>query len=210
MGNEPSRLGAVTDSGIGDLSALSIDDAPACCAGCSWWQTRSSGRAPERRRWMSDVEDDFGTWGKIYRDDQRVVALLQYAPAEMFPRAARLPAGPPSYDAILATCAFVVPPTGSWALQSLLLAAIGELRDRHFPALEAFAYRSDPQERRPHAIFPREILSELGFQSLRVSGQVELMRLDLRSIVTVEAEHPLLARAWSAIRARGRVAVPTG
>ena len=77
-------------------------------------------------------------------DDGRTLCVLQYGPSDAFPRARDLPAGPPGEDAVLVTCAFLVDPNSRWALQSLLLAAIGETRDAGRPALEAFAYRYPP------------------------------------------------------------------
>ena len=51
------------------------------------------------------------------------------------------PPGPPSDDAVLVTCAYLLTDTQPWVEQSLFLAAIGEARDKGARALEAFAYR---------------------------------------------------------------------
>ena len=66
---------------------------------------------------------------------------MQYGPAPAFPRAYELPAGPPSDDAMLVTCAYLVDASSPWVLQSLFLAAIGEARDRGAGGLETFSYR---------------------------------------------------------------------
>src|SRR4026209_1862930 len=130
---------------------------------------------------MEGAELDWGAWGGVYRDDDgSVIGSMQYGPAELFPRAWELPAGPPSEDAGLVTCADLVErawhaPAWSrgggrrpWILQSLFLAAIGDARDRRAKALETFAYRY-PEGESAHdrfhvhrTVFPRELLSDFG------------------------------------------------
>ena len=80
---------------------------------------------------MERAEDEWGAWGTIYYDESgRVLGSMQYGPGELFPRAAEVPAGPPSADAILVTCAYLVDASTPWVMQSLFLAAIGEANDR--------------------------------------------------------------------------------
>jgi hypothetical protein len=118
--------------------------------------------------------------------------VIQYGPADLFPRAADLPAGPPSPDAALVTCAYLADEAGDWVEKSLLLAAIGECRDHGARALEAFAYRydadADADERfRTHrTVFPRDFLDDFGFHTLRARGRVELCRLELGGLAPVE------------------------
>jgi hypothetical protein len=54
-----------------------------------------------------------------------------------FPRAQELPAGPPTSDAMVVTCAYLVERSAPWVIQSLFLTAIGEARDRQAAAREA-------------------------------------------------------------------------
>jgi len=116
---------------------------------------------------------------------------MQYGPAALFPRAGELPAGPPSSDAVLVTCAYVVDATSPWVMQSLFLAAIGDARDRGAKALEAFAYRYPEGEsayerfRVHRTVFPHDFLADLGFHSVRHEGRVELARLELGGLVPV-------------------------
>jgi hypothetical protein len=141
---------------------------------------------------MERAEDDWGAWGTVYSDEHdRVLGSMQYGPAELFPRAAELPAGPPSSDAVLVTCAYLVESSTPWVMQSLFLAAIGEARDRGAKALEAFAYRYPEGESayerfRVHkTIFPSDFLSDFGFLSVRAVGRVELARLELGGLQPV-------------------------
>ena len=116
---------------------------------------------------------------------------MQYGPAEAFPRAYELPGGPPSADAMLVTCAYVVDESSPWVLQSLFLAAIGEARDRGARGLEAFSYRYAEGETsyerfRVHkTVFPQDFLADFGFQIVRAAGRVGLARLELGGLQPV-------------------------
>ena len=133
-----------------------------------------------------------GAWGTVYYDDDgRLVGSMQYGPSTYFPRAAELPAGPPSGDAVLVTCAYLVDTSTPWVMQSLFLAAIGHARDRKAKALEAFAYRYREGETVyerflvHRTVFPRDFLADLGFVTVRMQGRVELVRLDLGGLQPV-------------------------
>src|SRR5919205_381030 len=126
---------------VAGLTGATLAGAPAVCHTCVWWQSRGS-RTVDKDRWIDRAEDDWGAWGTIYRDeDGRLLGSMQYGPAELFPRAAELPAGPPSDDAVLVTCAYLMDDTSPWVMQSLFLTAIGDAKDKGAGALEAFSYR---------------------------------------------------------------------
>lgn len=174
------------------LNRGTVETAPSVCRACVWWQSRGNKEA-SKPRWMERAEDEFGEWGTMYLDDDgRVLGSMQYGPAHLFPRAHDLPAGPPSDDAILVSCSYLVGDGTVWVEKSLLLAAIGEARDRGARALEAFAYRYRPGERTAErflvhrTVFPRDFLEEFGFVTLRTQGSVELCRLDLGGLQPVE------------------------
>jgi hypothetical protein len=167
------------------LNSGTLESGPRVCHDCVWWQTRGF-RSTDKERWAERAEEQWGAWGTLYRDDDgRPLGQIQYGPAQLFPRAATLPAGPPSDDAILVTCAYLVGDAAPWVLQSLFLAAIGEARDGKAGALETFAYRypegETPYERfRVHrTVFPRDFLADFGFRTVRSAGLVELARLEL-------------------------------
>ena len=176
---------------VAGLTGLTLEEAPTVCHGCVWWQSKN-GRGVDKRRWIEKAEDDWGAWGAVYRDDDgSVIGSMQYGPAELFPRAWELPAGPPSEDAVLVTCAYLVERASPWILQSLFLAAIGDARDKRAKALETFAYRY-PEGESAHerflvhrTVFPRDFLSDFGFQTVRTQGRVELARLDLGGLQPV-------------------------
>jgi hypothetical protein len=142
---------------------------------------------------MERAEDEWGEWGTIYLDDGgRLLGSLQYGPSHLFPRAADLPAGPVSDDAVLVTCSYLLGNGAEWVEKSLLLAAIGESRDRGAVAMEAFAYNypeGESVEERflvHRTVFPRDFLEEFGFVTVRGLGRVELCRLELGGLAPVE------------------------
>jgi hypothetical protein len=161
------------------------------CHECVWWQSRA-GRSANKQRWIDTAEEEWGAWGTVYSDqDGRVLGSMQYGPAGLFPRAAELPAGPPSSDAVLVTCAYLIESSAPWVMQSLFLAAIGDAREKRAKALEAFAYRYPEGEAayerfQVHkTIFPRDFLSDFGFYTVRAEGRVELARLELGGLQPV-------------------------
>jgi hypothetical protein len=178
---------------IAGLTGATLEHAPTVCHECVWWQSRQGGRERDKRRWIEKAETEFGAWGSIYYDDdgKRVLGSIQYGVARLFPRAAELPAGPPSDDAVLVTCAYLVDRTSPWVLQSLFLAAIAEAKDKGAAALEAFSYRypegeSDYERFLVHrTVFPHDFLADFGFRPLRTSGPVQLARLELGGLVPV-------------------------
>jgi hypothetical protein len=162
----------VTPTRLAGLTGATLETAPTVCQTCIWWQSRGN-REPEKRKWIERAEDEWGAWGSVYRDDDgRVLGSMQYGPASLFPRASDLPAGPPSDDAILVTCSYLLTDTQPWVEQSLFLAAIGEARDKGARALEAFAYRyreGTPAAERflvHRTVFPRDFLADFGFRTL--------------------------------------------
>jgi hypothetical protein len=176
---------------LAGLTGATLPSAPSVCHDCVWWQSRS-GRSADKSRWIEKTEQDWGAWGTVYSDgDGRVLGSMQYGPAALFPRAAELPAGPPSADSVLVTCAYVVNPATPWVLQSLFLAAIGDARDKGARALEAFAYRYPEGQSMTErflvhrTVFPRDFLSDFGFLTARAAGRVELARLELGGLQPV-------------------------
>ncbi len=178
--------------GVSGLTTGTSQTVAPVCRDCVWWQSRGN-RTASKQRWIERAEEEWGEWGSIYLDDHgRLLGSLQYGPSHLFPRAADLPAGPASDDAALVTCMYLVRAATGWVEKSLLLAAIGETRDRDLAALEAFAYRyteDETEEERflvHRTVVPRGFLDEFGFVTLRAHGKVELCRLELAGLQPVE------------------------
>jgi hypothetical protein len=173
------------------LTGATLPAAPTVCHDCVWWQSRA-GKRTSKRRWIERAEEDWGAWGTIYVDDDgRTLGSMQYGPTELFPRAEELPAGPPSDDAVLITCAYLVEGSAQWVMQSLFLSAIADVKERGGKALEAFAYRyaeGESAEERflvHRTVFPSDFLGDFGFRIVRRLGRVELARLELGGLQSV-------------------------
>jgi hypothetical protein len=173
------------------VNAVSIRHAPSPCVDCIFWQTRN-GRTTDKARWADKVEDAWGAWGTLYfAEDDRLLGFIQAAPAEHFPRGLDLPAGPPSDDAVLVACAYLVDEAAPWVVQSLFLSVIGEARDRGVKAIETFAYRYPEGESGyerffvHRTIFPSDFLADFGFYPVRWDGRVALARLELGGLQPV-------------------------
>jgi hypothetical protein len=167
------------------LTGATLQSAPTVCHECVFWQSRA-GRRASKDKWIERAEDEFGAWGTIYLDDDgRMLGSMQYGPSELFPKAESLPAGPPSEDAVLITCAYLVEGSAQWVMQSLFLAAIADIRERGGRALETFGYRypeGESTEERflvHRTVFPSDFLADFGFRTVRRLGRVELARLEL-------------------------------
>ncbi|MGD0167773.1 MAG: hypothetical protein ABSC51_10895 [Gaiellaceae bacterium] len=172
------------NSRIEPLTRGTLVTAPSVCRDCVWWQ-QHRGKSVSKERWIGLAEERWGAWGTVYQDDGGPLAVMQHGPASFFPRARELPGGPASDDAVLVTCAYLIDPASPWVIRSLFLAAIGEARLRGAKALEAFAFHyreeEDFEERflLHRAIFPHDLLLDLGFVMVRSAGRVRLMRLEL-------------------------------
>jgi hypothetical protein len=170
------------------LTGATLPTAPAVCHECVFWQS-PAGRGVDKRRWIERTEEEWGAWGTVYYDaDGRLLGSMQYGPAPLFPRAHELPGGPPSDDAVLVTCAYLMDASSPWVMQSLFLTAIGDAKDKGAGALEAFSYHypegeSSYERFRVHrTVFPNDFLADFGFRTLRQSGRVELARLELGGV----------------------------
>jgi len=176
---------------VAGLTGATLPQVARVCHDCVWWQSRGA-RATSKERWIEKAEDEWGAWGAVYYDDDgRVLGSMQYGPVAFFPRAQELPAGPPSDDAVLVTCAYLARDAAPWVEQSLFLAAIGESRDKGARALEAFSYRYPEGETTyerflvHRTVFPRDFLADFGFLPVRALGNVELARLELGGLQPV-------------------------
>jgi hypothetical protein len=186
------------------LTRAALDGAPSVCVGCVFWQSRGN-RPALKPRWAERAEDEWGAWGTLYvGEGDRLLGSIQYGPSALFPRAFELPAGPPSPDAALVTCVYLVDPSSPWVLQSLFLSAIGEARDRKLRAIETFGYRypegTTAAERFlvHRTVFPSDFLADFGFVTVRTEGRVELARLELGGLVAVEEGG--LAKTWRKLK----------
>jgi hypothetical protein len=173
------------------VNAISIRNAPPPCVDCVFWQARE-GRTVDKAKWADRIEEEWGAWGTLYfAENDRLLGFIQFGPSEHFPRAQDLPAGPPSADAVLIACAYLVDLSSPWVIQSLFLSVIGEARDRGVKAIETFGYRYPEGESGyerffvHRTIFPSDFLADFGFYPVRWDGRVALARLELGGLQPV-------------------------
>ena len=94
---------------VSGLTGATLEHAPAVCGTCVWWQSRERRARRRRSAGSRRSRTSSGRWGALYHDDDgRLLGSMQYGPAQLFPRAAELPAGPPSDDSVLVTCVYLV------------------------------------------------------------------------------------------------------
>jgi len=186
------------------VNSVSISQAPPPCVDCIFWQSRGN-RSTSKARWAERIEDDYGPWGTLYFGDaDRLLGFAQFGPSGHFPRAYELPAGPPSSDAVLITCAYLADLSSPWVMQSLFLAAIGDAREKGAKAVEAFGYRYPETETAyerffvHRTIFPSDFLADFGFYPMRWEGRVQLARLEVGGLQPVA--EGLGAKAWRKVK----------
>lgn len=183
-----------------DLNAATRDLLAPVCRTCTWWQADlPCGPQDDARVWWEDaVEGEAGLFGRALLDGEAVIGWMQAAPASLVPRARRLPAGPPSADAWLLTCAYFYDEEFLGGFQQLLLEIEASLKHRRVSALEAFApRRARPEGRlrgylRDQNLFHPEVLEGGGFHAVCVSGDVARYRLDLATVVAAPRHSRLL------------------
>jgi hypothetical protein len=186
------------------VTTASITHAPPPCVGCVFWQSRS-GRSAPKGKWAERIEGDYGPWGTLYfGDGDRLLGFIQFGPSGHFPRAFELPAGPPSSDAVLITCAYLVDLSAPWVLQSLFLSAIGDAKEKGAKAVETFGYRYPEGESAyerfyvHRTIFPSDFLADFGFYPVRWEGRIALARLELGGLQPVVEGTG--AKAWRKVK----------
>ena len=177
-------------SQISSVTAATRTALPAPCISCVFWQhDRIITDERHKAAWAETFVRRHGPFGRVLHDGATFRGMVQFGPAEAFPRALALPAGPPSRDAALITCTFLEGDDVEGSCERLLLEALADLKSREIAAVEAFAltYAEDvPSADRflgHHTLFDRGFLEGLGFIAVRSRGDVSLMRIELGGLV---------------------------
>ncbi len=191
-------------STISSVTAATRAALPPPCISCVFWQhDRLVTDERQKAAWAEAFGRRHGAFGRVLHDGPAFRGMVQFGPAEAFPRALALPAGPPSRGAALITCTFLEGDDAEGSSERLLLEALADLKGRGFVAVEAFGltYADDvPAAERflgHHTLFDRGFLEGLGFVPIRRRGDVALMRIDLRGL---EPGPGLLARTARLVR----------
>lgn len=177
-------------SQITSVTAATRSVLPAPCISCVFWQhDRLVSDERQKSAWAEAFGRRHGAFGRVLRDGDSFRGMVQFGPADAFPRALALPAGPPSRDAALITCTFLEGEDPEGSCERLLLEALADLKAREVVAVEAFAlsYPDDASVAERflghHTLFDRAFLEGLGFSRVRGKGDVALMRIELGGLV---------------------------
>ena len=171
------------DVPAGELTGATLETVPAVCQSCVWWQSRGN-REPEKKVGRAS-RGGMRAWGRSTATTTAAFSVRCSMAAQLFPRAADLPAGPPSDDAVLVTCAYLLSDSQPWVEQSSFslprsASRVTKARTRsrgvRVPPLSRRASATDQVPCPSHGV-PRDFLADPGFRrfvrpggsSLRVS-----------------------------------------
>lgn len=154
------------------------------CRGCGWWQGfNDHWDTAQAGAWGESAESAFDSWGKMALGDGRLLGMIQFGPAGLFPRTHDFPCGPVSPDTVLLTCGAIADDALASVKRSLVTAVIAEFHERQIQTVEAFSMDTrSPNECR---FFPHDFLRDCGFYPVRSVRGVKLMRLELGGVQPV-------------------------
>jgi hypothetical protein len=174
-----------------DLTSTTRDLLGPVCRDCVWWQSLpGEANAPDlRSAWENEVQAEAGFFGRALVDGDAVIGWMHAAASRLTPRARCLPAGPPSADAYLLTCAYFYDEDYLRGFQFLLQELEAALKHRRVKALEAFGLRrTRPGDSfrgyiRELNLFHPEVLEGSGFRQVQAKGEIARFRLELATLV---------------------------
>ncbi len=166
-----------------------LDDTPTsfpglgACDECVYWEypkefdegVRDSSL---KATWISGVLRDFGNCGLRARVNDDVVGFIQYAPPRYYgDRFSEYTSGPPSEDAVFISCLYIRDESrrGKGIATQLMQAAIGELRARGVPFVEALPRVSSAE----NPAGPVGFYLKQGFKVVQEEDDFPLVRLTL-------------------------------
>lgn len=166
-----------------------LADLPGPCGSCGFWENREPASPgaeiadcdTSKRDWYDNVLTQWGSCGRLVLEAEQVLAYAQYAPADFFPQLQYYPLGPVSADAIFLSCLFVPDQLRGRGLGKLLVNAVQkDLIKRGYRAIETFARRAPAKN--PSG--STEFYLANGWQAVRESSSISLLRVDLRTVVS--------------------------
>lgn len=174
------------------VAALNLDnlgDLPKRCRNCVYWELspRLSDQADEygttdleKEAWLSEVLLEWGSCGRVVYVGGAPAGYVLFAPPASVPRAAEMPTGPVSADAVLLTTMQVLPEFAGEGLgRALAQAVVKELTRRGVRAVEAFGDARPGTE--ADCVVPADFLRSVGFKTVRPHHRWPRLRMELRS-----------------------------
>jgi GNAT superfamily N-acetyltransferase len=174
---------------VAGITLDNLDDLPKQCRGCVFWelsphlgkQAAEFGSTDlEKEAWVSGVLLEWGSCGKIVYVRGVPAGYVVYAPPSAVPRAAEMPTGPVSADAVLLTTMRVVPEFAGEGLGRMLAqAVVKDLTRRGVKAIEVFGDARPGDE--TGCLIPAEFLRAVGFKTVRPHPRWPRLRMELRA-----------------------------
>ena len=206
---------------VHDLSLSNLDDLPATCRACMFWEVAGAPQGPRagdedvaagrKEAWWQATQLEWGAAGKALYIDDVPAGYATFAPAEHFARV-RLLRNSVSDDALLLATLWVAPEhRDTGAAKMLLQAVLRETHRRGSKALEAYGARGGAAGRLLMTCFtPEDFLIANGFEVLHDDAEYPLLRLDLRKTVRwQESVGHALSGVITALSRRERAPAPT-
>lgn len=173
---------------IRDLTNTTLDDIPAPCRGCTFWEFSPGDRdftfsvsdgEFEKEAWCSEVSLVHGSAGKIAYLDGSPVGYALCGPQEIFRGAEMFPLRISRDALFFATMRVLEEGRDQGVGKALVHAVLKEAKVRGKRAIEAYG---DRQWQHEVCIMPAPFLEALGFKVKREHPRFPLYRLDLSSI----------------------------
>ncbi len=179
------------------LKPLGFDDLgrlPVGCGECSFWE--SAGERARRcgsvcdadhvRDWFLRVNEEWGACGRVAVEDDAVLGFIKYAPSAYFPQAITFPARPNDPSVPLIACLHIAPEARHRGLGGVLIrAALRDLAQRGERRVEAFGAAQALVAPDESPMIGLDFLLRIGFTVSNPDPRYPLLRLDLRSLVTL-------------------------
>jgi hypothetical protein len=176
---------------LANITLDNLDDFPASCRRCVFWElepvartkAEESGTADlEKEAWISSTLLEWGSCGKTAYVDGIAAGYVLYAPPLYVPRSLAFPTSPVSGDAVLLMTAHVLTEFAGGGLGRMLVQGVAkDLTRRGVRAIEAFG---DLRWERPACVLPAEYLLAVGFKTVRPHHRFPRLRLDLRTALS--------------------------
>jgi GNAT superfamily N-acetyltransferase len=178
------HMAAITLDNLGDL--------PKRCRSCVFWElsqqageqaVRFASPELEKEAWVSEVLLEWGSCGRVVYMRGAPAGYVMYAPPSAVPRAAEMPTGPVSADAVLLTTMQVMPEFSGEGIGRMLAQAVAkDLTRRGVKAVEVFGDARPGTE--PSCMVPADFLRSVGFKTVRPHPRWPRLRMELRSAMT--------------------------
>lgn len=170
---------------IKKINENNFQNIPAPCRYCLYWQTTGEfseenlkpTMEEQKRKWLSEVNNEFGDCLKIAYFNDALAGFMQYAPAKFFPRLNEYASGPPSEDAVFISCLYILNKElrGKGLGTTMLMNLLTEFKTKGCKAVETFARRNSSAN--PSG--PVKLYLKCGFRVKCERDDFPLVRLEL-------------------------------